>query len=1257
MNCCDTTNPLIRDGVSQSQRSLTLLWPEAVKVDETDLADFLVFAYRLSQQIIYYPATGEATDNQPQGNWQNFFARSIPVQLALISKICPQSVSRRYQQQLTTFLDHPIPPQLAPILLSAIALFQDIQQWYGGLKTYPPFSSLIKGLVRSNLEQPLRYLWGFEKFYTIATGDTLASDAFYQGFLKTFNPKEEPEPEPLARNPEAHNALDELFSPLLQNYRYLIEQASTHLLDSLNSRRDHPPHLALYLGFWAVLKPAQDDLNRITQRHLDFFYRDVLGFPEKPIEPDQAHLIFELAKSQKEDYLLTKGTTFRGGKDGLGVELIYQLNDDLILHKAQIKSLKGLFLDLTKNSQNQLVNIRGLYGSPIPNSLDGQGAEFPKDQKVKAWLPFGDNSRSLVNLGVAIASPLLLLAEGTRTITLELNVEQKLPSGLSRKEIEALDLVFLEFLNLPNNQLKQLLQIRLSGSKDWVNGSITSVTKTEENGLIITVDVGQDQPEIVPYGDSLSHPSLPQLNTPVLLLEMNPNYNNSEQLSSYHFLRFLSFTELNLTVNVTGVRNLIVQNDQTILDGTKPFEPFGFQPKIGSNFYIGSPEVFQKPLTELEIKIKLEEEQPNWTELYAAYGVNSSFNPGQIKIEALRKKEWKTLEIEPNEFNIFNSPILLNQSQLTNLELDQKTDNPLQIDETFTPQTQNGFIRLQLIENSFLHDQYTTVLARQVLATATTEIILDPLALENQQDENGNDIQPPRKKAVQGAYYKIGVNDPFKAITYHVDVKAEPLTTNEPYTPVITELSLNYTAKTQYRPTTNNNNNSDIQLFHLHPFDGFNPVTHHDPPYLLPTFQDEGNLYIGIENLDPSTSLPLLIQVAEETADTELEKTTVNWFYLSNNTWQPFEPHQLVRDDTNGLITSGIVLLALPPTINKNNTILDPDLYWIKIAVKQRSAAICNIIDIHTQAGLVTFKDQNNDPNHLSKPLAAGAIAKPVTPDPALKKVQQPYDSFGGQAKESPRHYYRRISEYLRHKGRAVTIFDYERLILERYPQIYKVRCINHSRIYQSTSSQGKEELTLQEFVPGSITLAVVPDLSQRNTTNDLQPKVNINLLQEIKDYVTQLSSEWVDIHVVNPRYEAIHVEFRVQFRSPQDSNFDYYARELQRGIIQFLSPWSVNEAADIQFGGKVYRSSILNFVEEQSYVDYVINFQMHQGNNRNLKEVTASSARSILVSVPFSDDSSNPNRHIIQPITTHSVNQPIETGLGYHPLNEVTLE
>ena len=83
-----------------------------------------------------------------------------------------------------------------------------------------------------------------------------------------------------------------------------------------------------------------------------------------------------------------------------------------------------------------------------------------------------------------------------------------------------------------------------------------------------------------------------------------------------------------------------------------------------------------------------------------------------------------------------------------------------------------------------------------------------------------------------------------------------------------------------------------------------------------------------------------------------------------------------------------------------------------------------------------------------------------------------------------------------------MTIFDYERLVLEQFPDIYKVRCLNHGQFDDATNA-------LFELSPGSVTVAVIPYLSQRSTTDDLQPKVNINRLQTIETYLGSLSSSW----------------------------------------------------------------------------------------------------------------------------------------------------
>jgi hypothetical protein len=1234
-NCCDVSNPLVRDGVSQPQRLMPALPPDSIKVDEQDFADFLVFGYQLGKQIIYY----NTDDIKPDGNWQGFFERSIPVQIALIGKTRPQAFRDTYNTQLIHFQENRTPENLSLLLLTLSQGFDQIRQWYRSLETYPPIMSLIKGLVKSNLRDSFLRLLAFDRS---TTDKSRIQNSFYQDFNSAFQLnidfQSPPATDPVllqqgqGTEEESRNALDALFQVLFQNYRQIIQttQKPNFLSNSLKAQQDHPPHLALYLAFWEVIKPARDDLNRMTQRHLDFFYRVVLQLPEKAMIPDQAHLIFELAKFQQE-YKLDSGTLFKAGKDASGVELFYRLNEEILLHKAQIESLKGLFLASNETGNGIPKQLTGVHISPIANSSDGQGGDFPKDQLVKAWQPFGDLDRPHAAIGLAIASDVFYLQEGSRTITFTLTLDQA-PVGLR------------------NSDLPTLFTMDFSGKKDWIVGSIDASgdTSPASSTLKLIVNLSTIQDPIGAY-----HPGLPgallSTDKPVARLHLKDQSQVNGQ-SPYSYFRNLKLLELTVQITVSEVRNLILQNEQSVLDSTKPFQPFGALPKTGMNFYIGSKEVFQKRLTALTLNLQLAVQKPDWASYYEAYIDTSNFDPGQLSVQVLRDQQWQPKSgISRSLFTLSTKPF--SAAELTSLKLDNFANTePF---EKWDFQTKNGFIRLQLTGDDFLHDQYASVLARQVLAAATSEIITDARALPA-------DFSPPQRKAVIGAYYLITSTGITDAKTYFIEPTAKPLIPKEPYTPVITSLSLSYEAEAHYAPqlTPNPVQQGVIQLFHLHPFDGFNALVPPLPHALFPIFLDEGTLYIGLQELTPLIALPLLFQVAEETANTDLLKADIHWSYLANNIWYPFEQHQIVSDSTNGLTTSGIVNLAIPSDISTGNTLLNPNLYWLKVTVPERSKSICNIIGVYTQAAVATFNDRGNDPTHLTTPLPAGTIAKLVDPQPAVKNIEQPFDSFGGQSKELPNDYYIRISERLRHKGRAISIFDYERLVLNRFPEIFKVRCINHGRINDQILDTNRDNL--QELVPGSVTLAVIPDLSQRNTTNDLEPKVNINLLDEIRKYITTLSSSWVDIRVVNPRYEAIRVEFQVKFKSPFEANFDFYQRELQRAIIGFLSPWTSGKGAnDIHFGGKVYRSSILNFVEEQPYVDYLLNFQMHQGNQNNLREAVASSARSILVSVPFSEGVKDPkSSHIITPVNSCPPNQPTSSGgLGYKTLNQLTLE
>jgi hypothetical protein len=340
----------------------------------------------------------------------------------------------------------------------------------------------------------------------------------------------------------------------------------------------------------------------------------------------------------------------------------------------------------------------------------------------------------------------------------------------------------------------------------------------------------------------------------------------------------------------------------------------------------------------------------------------------------------------------------------------------------------------------------------------------------------------------------------------------------------------------------------------------------------------------------------------------------VQWSYLRDNEWVDFKETEL-NDDTGQLTRSGIIRYSIPKDATKDDTLFLPTgCCWLRGTVKERPDAVCKIITITAQAARVTFKDQKNAPDFLSAQLPAGTITKPIVPDAAVKKIEQPYPTFGGRPKEAKEPYYTRVSERLRHKKRAISAWDYERLILEEFPHIHKAKCLNHTH-FEPDDNGGSH--TYNELAAGHVTIVTIPNLRNNNAIDPLRPYTNLGDLDLIKKFLEKHVSCFVKLHVRNPIFEIVRVAFRVKFLPGKDKSF--HTQMLQQELARFLSPWAFDEGKDVTFGGKIYKSSLIDFVQEQSYVDYVTDFQLYQPkNNRdgnNLEEVEASTAISILVS------------------------------------------
>lgn len=1032
------------------------------------------------------------------------------------------------------------------------------------------------------------------------------------------------------------------------------------------------PHLALMSAFLLLFVKVQEHANTIPKRHLDYFYREYLLFVEQQAVPDKAHLLFELSKNIK-TYKLDEGTQFTAGKDNSGVELIYKLQKELVLNKAVADEFKSVFNGHISNVAEGKVrnasagftspfeNPNGLYASPISNSGDGQGADL--NEAAPEWRPFGeeqnnleDDSRTMpdASIGFALATQQLHLAEGDRYIILKIDFGTEydaITAPSSKNATGGAPNGSLALLN--DDDLGEVFDFSLSTKKKWITPQVMTqdevsqgqeYTRIQGETMIFVLKVDATEPAIIPFNKEKLEGGF-DTSFPMLRGIIKDTY-------TYLLFSQLRIERIELTVEVKGIRNLIVQNDLARLTPDKPFLPFGPKPKKNGNFYIGCEEAFQKNLDTLDLEMEWGELPEDFTAHYQDFnqavdaGVSTPVSLDEtkfkVKIERLQDRVWEDsttwdATASGNGYNLFASGVSGDEYNKQKISLNINDGNPFNIEgitqsaPTFGVESLYGFIRLKLQAFDFIvpddssttytypnfvfgHKEYTTEFAKRSLAAALNETgSTDPTVL------------PP-----------------------------------EPYTPLLNSIALNYKATIEITPETKNE-----EFFHIEPFgyslpqfagkDETGSSTYLKP---IPTFQDEGTFYVGITDLKPPQNISLLFQIAEGSADpqdipeftaanTDASSSTgpiadtvensarpddVVWTYLGeDNVWRDFQPTEILADTTNNLRTSGIISYSIPKDAVSENTILTNGKHWLRATVKWGTSNVCNLIDVKSQAALVEFDDQGNDPGHLSDPLVKDSISKLKNGVSQVKTVSQPFASFGGKVTERDDEFYVRVSERLRHKGRSETLWDYERLVLESFPSIYKIKCVNH------TNDRG-------QHTPGHVLLVGIPNIRNANAVNVLEPRNSLNTLDEIKQHLEVLAPPYTTIHVENPKYEKIRLRFSVKFYEGFDVGF--YTDQLHTDITRYLSPWAFEDGAEIAFNGSIHKYAIMNFIENLEYVDYVFNFVLLYQENEATPEdanegfvertkVQASDPRAILVS---------DTNHIIDVVTT----DPDPVDLGY---------
>ncbi|MBT8340075.1 MAG: hypothetical protein HKP58_04365, partial [Desulfatitalea sp.] len=375
---------------------------------------------------------------------------------------------------------------------------------------------------------------------------------------------------------------------------------------------------------------------------------------------------------------------------------------------------------------------------------------------------------------------------------------------------------------------------------------------------------------------------------------------------------------------------------------------------------------------------------------------------------------------------------------------------------------------------------------------------------------------------------------------------------------------------------------SNHQILHLHPlgWESIYPPVDNRPNPILPGNDHAGALLIGLGGTHPAGALTLFFQIRPKSEQHTAGTTRApHWYYLSSNRWMKLPARHVIGDTTNGFTCSGIVTLDIPRDINRDNTILPDRCFWLCTAVDQDPQCAGHLLGVAAQALSVTWENQDNATDHLQTPLAAGTIRQARATLAGIASIVQPTPSANGRAPEADRTLTTRISERLRHKNRAITPWDYERLVLEQFPEIFKVKCFPGASTAKGMNTAGH------------VLLVVIAQLESDPPDPDQQPMADARLLGRIKDYVARLASPFAAIEVCNPVYEQIQVRCSVKLHPSAVGGASI--KHINQAINQYLSPWTDQGRNQARFGWRIRHADIASYILGLECVSYLTQFSM----------------------------------------------------------------
>ncbi|MBN3262249.1 hypothetical protein [Pectobacterium brasiliense] len=1206
---------------SRQQRLDDAINSSVFQPHELSFEQLIVWAQQFSQQLPF-----RNLKNQVEGNWGNLFQKNEIVVCAAISTSDTKQIQAQFKQAQLRGEDATVE--------FLLLLLKRLQDWYlhlpGTPETAYQFKYYLLHEYQYHLSLPLRLV--ITRLPEQFRHSVQELDALWKLDQQTVD---------TASQVLQHSSFTEQMRHCFAKVVYVIDkikQQSQQVLQTALLHQENNPQQALYFAFLKLFERAQQRLNQFTEKHLQFYYQQVLQ-QDKKITPDNSvHLKLSLNNQTNNTIQFEQGTEFSPGDDPGFNPIIYRSRYPIEVTDAEVTHIFNLTLqrDPLVSPEKESGLVCGVSGQQLQIAANATGDNFSNEQKFTIFNNKHKTEDNTQLMGLVITDPIFSMQQGNRSIDIVVHLKE-VRSGIIAQEllivndndkvISALTRVFAQLLtshaplfedwadritagslvkqvapeqlsqfqqfNQPQRVLVayklfylQILQFIRSTTDKGIRyglskiellfrviGQVTSrrclysvpwLTSSDITEILTTIEpiLAEEPTAYTTIKELLSYSSIAtfyqlfqgvfhiEVSTengwktlanveiypctshecsigfkvkchvdtgfaPIIPIHAHLPHSASLKITlkrqsncfPYSIFREFELSKLAMTAQVSGVTQMQLFNPEGQVDASQPFFLFGSQPYLDAYVVVANEEIARKSISQLSLHLDwggLPRGSEGFQQHYAQYPyqyTNASF---QITSEVLNNGQWT--EFGPTYLTLFTptSGALHHDRHLQFANI-KNCYTPIAHPWPPTPYSnqsglRNGLFKLKLTgpESAFGHKEYAPLLS---------------------------DI-----------------------LTYNVTNKHKKLMPNQPYTPLVTRISINYSAESTI-DLISTDNHIQSEIVHLHPFGKdviYPPKQTHQlkRPRFFPHYEEDSHCFIGITATELSGYLNLFF-VFDGSSKLLMPypSTSYLWYYLVDNEWHALNPNQIIHDTTLSFLTTGIVTLDVPNDINTEHTMMPSGLFWLRVSTNKGIDCYPDCLHVATHVVEVTGK---------SAPLADDGItplpfsAWRSTPRKTnLAAIAQLNAMVKTPEIEGDQEFRMRVSESLRHKGKALTPWDYEHLILENFPEVGSVHCFP-TRTYDS-----------QAQVPGHVLIIVTPT----NTTCDHSPclpkQLDSSYLLNIRRFLLAVSRSHVQIEVRSPGYEKIQIRCKVTLK--EGVSHGPALRKLEYAIKSQLCPWEPN--------------------------------------------------------------------------------------------------